>query len=168
MTKLRLEILHLQTRVSKRAPQEFRNWRVQGDLPTLPNPLPTLRQPFANLSPTFCQPFLPTPLQAPPSVDPRHLFRDTAWVNGFFHTNLILCISCRASEAKRQKHQSAQKVGFPPIPKRVPKSAEKCGEPHFLRIFCAFFLRKKRGSPHLSALFGTLSGIGGNPTFCAD
>ena len=59
-----------QTRVSKRAPQEFRNWRVQG------NPL-TLRQPFANPSPTLCQPFLPTPLQPPLSVDPRHLFRDT-------------------------------------------------------------------------------------------
>ena len=50
-----------QTRVSKRAPREFRNWRVQGNpltpSPTLrqpcANPSPTLRQPFANL---FCQP----------------------------------------------------------------------------------------------------------------
>ena len=41
------------------------------------NPLPTLRQPFANLSPTLCQTFLPTPLQPPLSVDPRHPFRDT-------------------------------------------------------------------------------------------
>ena len=35
-----------QTPVSKRAPREFQNWRVQG------NPL-TLRQPFANPLPTF-------------------------------------------------------------------------------------------------------------------
>ena len=53
------ELLNLesQTRVSlksKRAPREFRNWRVQG------NPL-TLRQPFANLSPALRQP-LPTSL----------------------------------------------------------------------------------------------------------
>ena len=32
----------------------------------------------------------------------------------------------------------------------------------------AHFLCKKCGCPHFSALFGTLSGIGGNPTFCAD
>ena len=37
----------------------------------------TLRQPFANLSPNLCQPFLPTPLQAPLSVDRRHAFRGT-------------------------------------------------------------------------------------------
>ena len=46
-----------QTRVSKRAPREFRNWRVQGNPLTLrqpfANPSPTPRQPFANL---FCQP----------------------------------------------------------------------------------------------------------------
>ena len=50
-----------QTRVSKRAPREFRSWRVQGNPPTLcqpfANPLPTLCQPFANPSPTFRQPF---------------------------------------------------------------------------------------------------------------
>ena len=43
----------------------------------------------------------------------------------------------------------------------MPKSAEN-------RSFCAFFvhfLRKKCGSPHFSALFGTLSGIGGTPLF---
>ena len=34
------------------------------------------RQPFANLSPTLRQPFLPTPLQAPLSVDPRRRFRN--------------------------------------------------------------------------------------------
>ena len=38
---------------------------------------------------------------------------------------LEVCMSCRASEPKQQKHSSAQKVGFPPIPERVPKSAEK-------------------------------------------
>ena len=42
--------------VSKRAPREFWNWRVQGN-PLCPNPSPTLCnlfcQPFANL---FCQP----------------------------------------------------------------------------------------------------------------
>ena len=57
-----------QTSVSKRAPREFRNWRMQGDPLTLrqpfANPSPTLRQPFANLSPTLRQPFLPTPPQA--------------------------------------------------------------------------------------------------------
>ena len=58
-----------QTRSSKRALRKF-------------NPLPTFRQPFANLSPTLCQPFLPTPLQPPLSVNPRHPFRDTR-VNGF-------------------------------------------------------------------------------------
>ena len=62
-----------QTRVSKRAPREFRNWRVQGNPPTLrkpfANPVPTLRQPFANLSPTLCQPFLPT-FSANPSPTP--------------------------------------------------------------------------------------------------
>ena len=42
-----------QTHVSKGAPQEFRNWRVKE------NP-PTLCQPFANPSPTLRQPFLPT------------------------------------------------------------------------------------------------------------
>ena len=54
-------------------------------LPTLRQPcanlLPTLRQPCANLSQTLrqplCQPLLPTPLQAPLSMDPRHWFRNT-------------------------------------------------------------------------------------------
>ena len=67
-----------QTRVSRRAPREFRTWRVQGNPPTLrqpcANPSPTLRQPFANL---FCQ----TPLQPPLSVNPRHHFETL--VNGF-------------------------------------------------------------------------------------
>ena len=53
--------------------------------PPFAKPSPTLCQPFANLSPTFrqpfanlfCQPFLPTPLQPPLSVDSRHWFRDT-------------------------------------------------------------------------------------------
>ena len=81
-----------QTSDSKRAPREFRNWRVQGNPLTLcqpfanppptlrqpsANPSPTLRQPFANPSPTLCQPLLPTPLQAPLSVGPRHPFGDT-------------------------------------------------------------------------------------------
>ena len=44
-----------QTRVSKRVPREFRNWRVQG------NP-PTLRQPFANPLPTFSANPSPTPI----------------------------------------------------------------------------------------------------------
>ena len=67
---LRKMPMESQTSVSKRAPRELQNWRAQG------NP-PTLCQPFANPSPTPCQPFLPTPLQAPPTVDPRHPFRDT-------------------------------------------------------------------------------------------
>ena len=64
-----------QTHVSKRAPREFQNWRVQGNPLTLrqplANPLPTLRQPFANPLPTF------SPLQPPLSVAPRCLAR--AW-----------------------------------------------------------------------------------------
>ena len=50
-----------QTRFSKQALRELKNWRVQGNPPTLcqpcANPSPTFRQPFTNL---FCQPFLPT------------------------------------------------------------------------------------------------------------
>ena len=46
-----------QTQSSTRAPRELQNWRVQGNPPTLrqpcANPSPTFRQPFANL---FCQP----------------------------------------------------------------------------------------------------------------
>ena len=42
-------------------------------------------------------------------------------------------------------------MGFPPIPERVPKSAEKCGEPHFLRKKCTKNAQKVR----FSALFGT-------------
>ena len=44
------------------------------------------------------------------------------------------------------------------------KSTEKCGEPHFLRKKCTKNARKAR----FSALFGTLSGIGGKNPFCAD
>ena len=65
--------------------------------------------------------------------------------------SLGLCISCRASEPKQQKHYSAQKVGFPPIPEKVPKSAEN-------RTFCAKFYVKSA----IFRAFGTLSGIGGN------
>ena len=60
-----------QTHVSKQAPRELRNWRVQGNPPTLcqpfakfqplANPLPTLRQPFANPLPTFSASPSPTP-----------------------------------------------------------------------------------------------------------
>ena len=52
----------------------FGNCKVGGCAETA-NPSPTLRLPFANLSPTLCHPFLPTPLQAPLSVGPRHAFR---------------------------------------------------------------------------------------------
>ena len=55
--------------------------------------------------------------------------------------------SRRAQTAK--KFFSAQKVGFPPIPERVPKSAEN-------RTFCvkrAHFLPVKCGFPHFLALF---------------
>ena len=41
-----------ETRVSKRAPRKFLNWRVQGN-PLTANPSPTFRQPFADL---LCQP----------------------------------------------------------------------------------------------------------------
>ena len=42
-------------------------------------------------------------------------------------------------------------MGFPPIPEGVPKSADKCGEPHFLRKKCTNNAQKVR----FSALFGT-------------
>ena len=74
-----------QTGSSKPAFRELQDWRVQG------NPLPTLRQPFANLSQTLCQPFLPTPLQAPLSVDPvnPHLERGLpAFLAKYFGANL--------------------------------------------------------------------------------
>ena len=58
----RQEPMESQTRVSKRAPRKFRDWRVQG------NP-PTLRQPFANPLPTFSANPLPT-LSAIPSPTP--------------------------------------------------------------------------------------------------
>ena len=56
-----------QTHVSKRAPRrEFRNWRVQGNPPSLSaNPLPTLRQPFANPLPTFAANLFCEPLSNP-------------------------------------------------------------------------------------------------------
>ena len=56
------------------------------------NPLPTLRQPFANLSPTLCQPFLPTPLQAPPSVGPNHpLWKCALTAVSFWRMSRIFC-----------------------------------------------------------------------------
>ena len=61
----------------------------------------------------------------------------------------VLCISCQASEPIRQKHYSAEKVGFPPIPERVSKSAEN-------RTSCiknAQKVRKNGGFPHFLALF---------------
>ena len=42
----------------------------------MPGNSPTLCQPCANPSPDLRQPFLPTPLQAPLSVGPRHPFRN--------------------------------------------------------------------------------------------
>ena len=44
----------------------------------------TLRQRFANVSPTLCQPFLPTPLQAPLSVGPNHLCRNAGQFGDVF------------------------------------------------------------------------------------
>ena len=43
-----------------------------------------------------------------------------------------LCISCRASEPKRQKHEPAQKGGFP---LKFRKSAKKCSFVRFLALF---------------------------------
>ena len=60
--------------------------------------------------------------------------------------------------AQIAKKQSAEKVGFTPIPERVPKVCKE----HFLRKKCA------KTHTHTHTLFSTLSGIGGNPTFSAD
>ena len=62
------------------------------------------------------------------------------------HKGLLLCISCRASGPERQKHESAQKVGFLPIPERAPKSA-------LFAHFFTHFLHKKCGFAHFWALF---------------
>ena len=48
-------------------------------------------------------------------------------------------------------------MGFPPIPERAPKSAQN-------RTFFTLFVQKVR----FCTLLGALSGVGGNPTFCAD
>ena len=86
-------------------------------------------------------------------------FRTTALGNcRFWPTfDLFLWISVRATEPKLPKNLSAQKVGFPPIPERAPKSVQN-------RTFCAKSVQKVR----YCTLLGALSGIGGNPTFCAD
>ena len=85
-----------QTSVSKRAPREFRNWRLQGNPLTLrqplANPVPPLCQPLANLSPTssanlFCQPLLPTPLKPHPFPWTPGT-RLEMLVNGFLGTGL--------------------------------------------------------------------------------
>ena len=52
------------------------------------------------------------------------------------------------------KHLSAQKVGSPTIPEIATRSAQN-------RVSCALLAR-------FCAALGALSGIGGNPTFCAD
>ena len=65
-----------QTRLSKRAPREFQNWRVQGNLLTL-------RNPFANLSPTFRQPFVNLFCQALSFSPWAPGTRSEARVNGF-------------------------------------------------------------------------------------
>ena len=75
-----------QTCSSKRALRDLKTWRVQGNPPTLcqpfANPSPTLCQPLGqpcgNPSPNLCQPFLSTPLQAPFSMGPTE-----TRVNGF-------------------------------------------------------------------------------------
>ena len=104
------------TRVSKRAPREFRNWRVQG------NPL-TLRQPFANLSPTFRQPFanpLPT-FSAKPLSKPLFPYapgtRLETRVNGF----LVFVSFEKGKEIRRQNTDFL-------IPTEPLKSLEKKGE----------------------------------------
>ena len=56
-----------------------------------------------------------------------------------------LCISCRASEPKRQKHWSAEKWGF----RRFQKEFQKMRK----TALFAHFLRKKCGFPHFLALF---------------
>ena len=59
------------------------------------NPLPTLRQPFTNLSPTLCQPFCQPLSKLLFPWAPRHPFRDTGTrseirVNGFLVTSRTL------------------------------------------------------------------------------
>ena len=66
-----------------------------------------------------------------------------------FNVILWLCISCRASEPKWQKHKSAQKVGFPPILERVPKSARN-------HTSCALLIQKVRFYAVFGARFCSL------------
>ena len=75
---------------------------------------------------------------------------------------LGLCISCVEPQSPNGKNIIiCTKSGVCADPR---KSAKKCGKPQKVRKFYALFAQKV----WFSALFGTLSGIGGNPTFCAD
>ena len=60
----------------------------------------------------------------------------------------LICTKSGVSADSRKSAEKCRKV------RRTAKDAQK--------------MRKKYGSPHFSALLATLSGIGGNPTFCAD
>ena len=88
---------------SKRASRELQNWRAQGNPPTFSaNPLPTFS---ANL---FCQPFLPTPLQAPLSTDPRHTFRNAGQrlFGGWFPAFAVRCL--RREQKTGKQHEQRQ------------------------------------------------------------
>ena len=69
---------------------------------------------------------------------------------------------CVSPVEPQSPNSTAQKVRFPPIPERVSESAKKN------RTFCIKRYAKSAQKVRFSALSGTLSGIGGNPTFCAD
>ena len=74
---------------SKRAPREFRNWRVQG------NPL-TLRQPFANPVPTLRQPFANLLCQVEPLCKPLFPWATGTRLETLVDSFLVICVYCAA------------------------------------------------------------------------
>ena len=117
-----------QTRVSKRAPREFRNWRVQPNPPTLcqpfanlvANPLPTLRQPFANPLPTFSANPSPNPSFCGPQAPVQRHGLTVSWTseaNAYFpgfgeeHINFF-CLVNRPVVPGSTRPSPAQKFMF--------------------------------------------------------
>ena len=94
------------------------------------NPSPTPRQPLANLSP-LCQPFLPTPLQPPLSVDPTHPFRDTG--------SRLLGKNVLARKVAERKFPELFEFSFRILPRILLRIF-----PNFSRTFRASFRGRRR------------------------
>ena len=124
-----------QTSVSKRAPREIRNWRVQGNPLTLrqpfANPLPTLRQPLANLSPTFFANLFCQPLSNPlfPSTSGTRL---ETLVNGFLDVrarmNLLFSSNSKTTRAAKMvaANLAAAELNYPQMHKSGGYGATMC------------------------------------------